>query len=363
MIKKFKSLLVVGLILVFTLGMFTGCGGKKTETPAPEAPKAEEQKPASKNLTMYTSFPDSEFPAYIAEFEKATGIKVNVVRLSAGEVLTKLQAEKNNPQSSVWYGGPNDTFIAAAKEGLLEKYVSPELSNIPDNFKDKDEFWSPVYVGAIGFAVNKDWFQKKNLKYPESWEDLLKPEFKGQISMAHPSSSGTSYTILSTLIQMMGENEAIEYLKKLNTNVRQYTKSGSAPPQQAALGEAAIGIAFSHDCLKPSAEGYPIEVSFPKDGTGYEIGAVALIKGGPAEEVDNAKKFVDWSLTKEAQELYEGTKSFRLPVNKNAAPPAGSIKLEGIEVIDYDFQWAGDNRKRVVEDFTNKVSNADNLKK
>jgi iron(III) transport system substrate-binding protein len=357
MIKR-KSALIAGIISLFTVSMLAGCS-KPQPANNNTTPAATND---SKSLTMYCSFPDSEYPTYTNAFEKATGIKVNVVRLSAGEVFAKLQAEKNNPKASLWYGGPNDTFIAAVKEGLLEKYSSKELVNIPDNYKDKDGYWSPVYVGALGFAVNKNWFQKNNLKYPETWDDLLKPEFKGQISLAHPSSSGTSYTALATLVQMRGEEPAMEYFKKLNANVRQYTKSGSAPPQQVGLGEAAIGIAHSHDCLKPTSEGYPVEVVFPKDGTGYEIGAVALIKGGPKDEVNNAKKFIDWSMSKEAQELYEVSKSFRLPVNKNATPPKGAIKLESIKVIDYKFEWAGDNRKKLVEAFTQKISDANNLK-
>lgn len=353
--KKRKIWLVWFSLIAMLLSTLTGCGNSGTAD-------AKQTTTQSKKLTIYVSFPEEEVPTYVSAFEKETGIKVSYVRLSAGEVFAKLQAEKNNPQASVWYGGPSDTFIAAVKEGLLDKYSPKDLSKIPEQYKDKDGYWSPVYVGALAFACNKDWFTKNNLKYPTSWDDLLKPEFKGQISIAHPGTSGTSYTVLCTLVQMMGQDKAIEYLKKLNTNVRQYTKSGSAPPQQVALGEAAIGVAMSHDCLKPTAQGYPIELSFPQEGTGYEIGAVALIKGGPKDEVENAKKFIDWSITKEAQELYETSKSFRLPVNKDATPPKGAVKLEDIKTINYDFVFAGDNRKNLVELFTKQVSDAKNVK-
>lgn len=317
---------------------------------------------AYNQLTVYTALPESEIPVYFNAFEKETGIKINYIRLSAGEILVRLQAEKNNPQASVFHGGSTDNFIAAIGQGLLEKYQSPEAKNLPDNFLDKDGYWTPFYIGAIGFACNKPWFQKNNLKYPESWEDLLKPEFKSQISMAHPSTSGTSYTVLATLVQLMGEQKAFDYMKKLNANVRQYTKSGSTVPMQVALGEAAIGITFAHDGLKPAGEGYPVELSFPKEGTGYEVGGLAIIKNGPEKERDNAKRFIDWCISKKGQELFEEAKSYRVPLNKLATPPKGSIMISDLKTIAYDAVWAGENRKRLLEKFTNEVSNASNLK-
>ncbi|HCM26070.1 MAG: iron ABC transporter substrate-binding protein [Treponema sp. GWB1_62_6] len=316
----------------------------------------------SKTLVVYTALPDSELPTYFGEFQKDTGIKIQYVRLSAGEVLARIKAEKGNPQASVWYGGSYDNFVAAAKDGLLETYQSPELVNIPKDFHDASGFANPFYVGAISFACNTEWFKRKGLPYPTSWDDLLKPEFKEQISMAHPGTSGTSYTILATIVQMRGEAGAWEYFRALNQNVRQYTKSGAAPPMDVGLGEAAIGITFSHDGLKPAFEGYPVALSFPKDGTGFEIGCVALIKGGAAKELANAKRFIDWTLSKRGQELFEPSKSFRLPVNRLAKAPGGAVDMNDLKVINYNAVWAGENRKRLVEEFTKTIAAQNNLK-
>lgn len=349
--KRSKKFLGLVLLLLLTMMVTIACSSSNQAGGSGEY----------KELTVYTALPDTEIPVYLNAFEAETGTKVNYVRLSAGEIFAKLQVEKNNPQASVWYGGPIDTFIAATGEGLLAKYQSPELENVPEEYKDPEGYWSPFYVGALGFAVHKDWFADKGIPYPESWEDLLKPEFKGEISMAHPGSSGTAYTVLATILQMKGEAEGWEYFRGFNDNVRQYTKSGSAPAKNVALGEASIGIVFSHDGLKPSAEGYPVEVVFPKEGTGYEVGGVALINGAPERELENAKKFIDWVLSKEGQELFEDSQSFRLPVNVNATSPEGAINIGDLEVINYDFDWAGENRVRLIEEFSNQVANQDNL--
>lgn len=348
--------IILGLAAILGLALITvGCIDKKDKG----ADGAVKQ---SKELTMYCALPETEIPSYLDAFKAETGITVNFVRLSAGEILSKIQVEKNNPQASIWYGGNCDTFIAAANADLLEPYRSPELQNIPENYQDPVGYWSPVYVGALAFAVDREWFADKGLAYPQSWTDLLKPEFEGQISMAHPGSSGTAYTILATMVQMLGEEEAMAYMGELNKNIRQYTKSGSAPPKNVGLGEAAIGLAFSHDCLKPAVQGYPVEVSFAEDGTGYEIGAIAMIKNGPADEVENAKKFIDWALSKAGQDIYSQNNSFRLPVNSQAVVPAGAVNIKDLPVIDYDFLWAGENRKRLIEKFSTVVAAKENLK-
>ncbi|KIL40794.1 iron ABC transporter substrate-binding protein [Gordoniibacillus kamchatkensis] len=368
--KKSFAFFRLALVLLLTVGL-AACGAGSPGGGAAEPKAGESAKPAeapkaagkeSKQLTMYTAYPEEEVVNYAAEFEKATGIKVKYVRLSAGEAFARLQAEKNNPQASVWYGGPSDTFVAAAKEGLLEKYTPQGVDKLPKEYLDKDGYWTPLYVGALAFAVNTDWLKKNNVKAPESWEDLLKPEFKKNISIAHPGASGTAYTVLASLVQMNGEDKAFDYLKKLDANVLQYTKAGAAPAKQAGLGEAAVGISFAHDILKPKSEGYPLTVVFPKEGTGYEVGAVALIKGAPAAEADNAKKFIDWAISKNAQELYDKYKSFRLPVNTEAKVSDGLTKISDLKTIKYDAVWAGEKRKELVNKFNEKIKGQDAAK-
>lgn len=349
--KKIVMSIAVSLVLFV---LIIGCSGKNSNS--------DESVKQSKELTIYCALPETEIPSYLDAFKADTGITVNYVRLSAGEILSKIQVEKNNPQASIWYGGNCDTFIAAVKSDLLTAYQSPELADIPEIYQDPSGYWSPVYVGALAFAVDKDWFAREGLEYPSSWQDLLKPEFKGQISMAHPGSSGTAYTILATMVQMLGEDEAMAYMGELDKNIRQYTKSGSAPPKNVGLGEASIGLSFSHDCLKPAVQGYPVEVAFATDGTGYEIGAIAIIKNGPEDEVENARKFIDWTLSKRGQDIYSTNNSFRLPVNSTAVVPDGAINISDLPVIEYDFLWAGENRKRLIEKFSTVIAAKNNLK-
>ena len=358
--KKTKRIFALLLTLAMSLALLTGCGGGSGGDSASTGEDGGETG-GSNELTVYTAFPEAEVAYYFNAFEEATGIKVNSLRLSAGEMLTRVAAEKDNPQASLMFGGSTDNYIAASNQGLLEAYQSPELSNTPENYLDPDGVWNPIYVGAIAFACNRDWFADQGYDYPTSWDDLLDPKYQDMIIMAHPATSGTAYTVLATLIQLKGEDAVWDYLAELNKNMSQYTKSGSAAPNGVALGEAAIALTFSHDGLQPTTEGYPIELSFPTDGTGYEVGAMALIKGGPADEQENAKKFIDFMCSAEGQNLYAENNSFRVPTNTQATVAEGLVTLDSVSVIDYDAVWAAEHKDEFVAQFESNIASSENL--
>lgn len=242
----------------------------------------------------------------------------------------------------------------AKKEGLLEAYKSPNAEKIPAHFKDPDGYWTGVYQGYLGFILDKRYFEEHHLTPPTSWDDLLKPEFTGQIVMGNPGSASTGYVIVSALVQKLGEEKGMEYLAKLNKQIKQYTKAGAAPARSAALGEAAIGITYLHNGIRLIKEGNTnVELSIPEDGTAYELGAVAIIKNAPQPKA--AKKFVDWVLTKKAQELGQKNKSYQFLTNPEANPPAEAMKFKDAKLINYNFEWSGENRARLLEEWNTAI--------
>lgn len=311
-------------------------------------------------LSVYTAFLENEAIEIFDAFQKETGVKVSYVRMGAGSVLTRLRAESKNPQVSVWFGGSSDTFNAAANDGLLEKYVPKDIGVVAPEYTDPNGMWTPATFGAIGFATNDNWRKEKGIDVPSSWADLLTAAYIDNISTAHPATSGTAYTLIATVVQLMGEDEAFAYLTKMNKNVQYYTKSGGAPVRMAGLGETGMAFAFSQDIQQAMSQDYPITMSFPSEGTGYEVSAMAIIKGGPAKEAANAKLFIDWALREKAQGMF--AEFFRMPVNRNVSLPAGSPGLDDITVIRYDDVWAGENRDRLIDKFEELIRDKDNLK-
>jgi iron(III) transport system substrate-binding protein len=298
----------------------------------------------------------------IAEFNKLyPGLLINWVRLSSGEALTRLRNEAANPQFDVWWGGPIDSYIAAANEGLLEPYDSPNAVNLrdPNLMKAEDNSWFGVYIGTLGFATNTNYLNEHpELSAPTSWDDLIKPEWKGQVMVAHPSSSGTSYTALCTILQLKGEEAGWEYQRAYASNVLQFTKSGSAPARFVGSGEAAVGIVFSHDIVKQMDAGLPLTLTFPAEGTGYEIGGTAIVKG--AQHPDLAKLWIDWALTPAAQELGPKYQAFQAPTVIGAQ--ASRPELLEVNLINYDFDYCGNNKKDFVDRFTNEIANDASLR-
>jgi iron(III) transport system substrate-binding protein len=296
------------------------------------------------------------------EFEKKYNITVNYVRLSGGEALARVQAEKANPTFDIWWGGSADQFVAAAGSGLLETYNSPNFKNLLDQvkYKDKNNQWVGIYVGTLGFCTNSNWLAKNpNAKAPTSWADLLKPEFKGQVMVAHPSTSATSFNALSTILQIMGDQAGWDYIKKYAGQISQYTKSGAAPAKFVGQGEAAVGIVFSHDIVNEVDNNkQPLVLTFPSEGTGYEIGAQAILKG--AKHLDAAKKWYDWAISADAQALGPKYKAYQAPTVKGVT--LSHPELLQVKLIDYNLQWSGDNRNSIVDKFTNQIAAAANLK-
>ena len=136
------------------------------------------------------------------------------------------------------------------------------------------------------------------------WADLIKPEFKGEVQMADPNSSGTAWTMLATIVQLMGEDQAFDYMKKLNGNINEYTKAGAAPALAAGPGRDADRHRLPARLIDVADAGKPVQVVSPCEGTGYEIGSMSAIKG--ARHLDEAKKFYDWALTPGGAEARRG---------------------------------------------------------
>lgn len=275
-------------------------------------------------------------------------IKVSMVRLSAGEAYARLRSEARNPRTDIWWAGTGDPHMQAASEGLTQVYKSPLLPQQHDWAQKQAEISGyrtvGIYAGALGWGYNTRLLAEKKMKAPACWADLLNPEFKGEIQIANPNSSGTAYNALATLVQIMGEDKAFDYLKKLNDNISQYTKSGSAPVKAAARGETTVGIVFMHDAVAMEVEGFPVKTVAPCEGTGYEIGSMSIVKG--ARNLASAKAWYDWALSAEAQSHMKEAKSFQLPSNTKAEISEYAPRFENIKLIDYDFKTYGDTAKR-----------------
>jgi iron(III) transport system substrate-binding protein len=315
-------------------------------------------KPAhsAESLNSYSIWPENWARPMFEEFEKATGIHVNFIRFSSGEALARIIAEKNNPRVDVLFGGPVETHIAGIKEGIFEPYKPSSFNVLAPRFKDPNGNWVGIADDPLVFMSGNKFLKDNNLKPPASWDDLLNPAYKGMIQMADARTSGTAVTRIFSVIEVFGrdENKAFDYMKKLRKNVQVYTKSGGGGTIPIGLGQAGAGIFFIVDALKTKQEGYDVVISFPKEGIGTSVEAIALLKG--AKNPALGKKLIDWSTSQDMQNLYAKYKINFVPAHPDVKTEASLAEvLKGAKIFPIDEAWAGQNRKHVVDRWISEV--------
>jgi iron(III) transport system substrate-binding protein len=281
-------------------------------------------------------------------FAKTTGIKVNMSLKGSGEALAQLVAERANPKTDVWFGGTGDPHLQAAEQDLTLEYKSASLPQLHDwaqqQAKQSGYKTVGIYSGPLGFGYNTELLAKKKLPVPKTWADLLNPAYKGEIQVANPASSGTAYTMVATLVQLMGEDKAFDYMKKLHANIGQYTRSGTGPIKAVARGETTVSISFVHDGPGEKMQGFPVETITPADGTGAEIGSMSILKG--ARNLEEARKFYEWALTAQAQQFGAAARQFQLPSNKATPVDPRVPDFKKIKFIAYDYAKYGASAER-----------------
>ena len=368
--RKQLSVLLAGLMVLSLAACGGGSAPATTAAPAPAAAPAQggetkaeapaegidaliEAAKADGTLTVYGSCEEEYLAAACKNFEKLYGIKTVYQRLSTSEVYTKIKEENGKPSGDVWFGGTTDPYNEAVSDGLLEEYDAINASHLlKETYKDPGNHWFGIYKGILGFMVNNEELERLKIDAPKTWDDLTKPEYKGLIMLSNPNTAGTAKLVINTMVQMKGHDEAMEYFKKLDPNIAQYTKSGSGPSKMVGPGECVIGVGFLHDGIYQILQGYDnIGLIVPEDGTSFEIGATAIFKG--AAHPNAAKLWIEYALSPDCVNLAKDNGSYQFLVLDNAEQPkeAAEFGLDPENTIDYDFEDAKTNIKQYIEDY------------
>ena len=312
------------------------------------APSAFAQKT---ELLVYTALETDQLKAYTESFQKTNpNIDLKFVRDSTGVITAKVLAEKANPQADVIMGVAASSMEIFKAEGMLAPYAPVGFATLNRKFSDAAD--PPSWVGMDVFAAvvcyNTVEGAKKNIPKPETWADLIKPVYKGQITMPNPASSGTGYFDVTAWLQTMGEAGGWKYMDALHENIAQYTHSGSKPCRQSGAGEFVVGISFDFRGNDVKAKGAPVELVFPKEGLGWDIEASGIVKA--TKKMDAAKKLLDWTATQEANQAY--AKNFAIVAHPAVKPALAHIPADlESRLIKNDFAFAAKNRDKILTEW------------
>ncbi|HEV3007800.1 MAG TPA: putative 2-aminoethylphosphonate ABC transporter substrate-binding protein, partial [Burkholderiales bacterium] len=271
-------------------------------------------------LLVYTALETDQLKAYEQGFySEVRDVEIRWVRDSTGVITAKLLAEKANPQADVVMGVAASSLALLDMEGMLEPYAPINLDAIMMKYRDRKNppAWFGMDVWGATVCFNTVEAKKRNLPKPETWQDLTKPIYKGQIVMPNPASSGTGYFDVAAWLTLWGDKGGWAYMDKLHENIAMYTHSGSKPCNQASTGEFVMGISFEYRGNTNKAKGAPIDLVFPKEGLGWDLEAFAIHKG--TKKLEAAKKLADWASSKNAMILYG--KNFAITAQPGVAAP------------------------------------------
>ena len=352
-------LICLALLMVTSLAVFViGCSDSDDATIVTETTptKDESVDPATTGtITVYTALEDEQVEEYLGVFNaRYPDIKVNIVRESTGVITAKLLAEKSNPQADVVWGTAASSLLVLDENNMLEPYAPAGVENILPQFKSDKSVptWVGIDVWETAFTINTVELEKLGLTVDDiqGYDDLLRPELQGHIVMSNPSSSGTGLLTVTGLLQLNDKttDDGWEFLTKLHNNIDQYVHSGSKPAKMAGAGETVVGVSFGYAGIKQINDGAPVVVVFPKEGSGWDLEANALMRKDNIQPA--SKTFLDWAISDEAMALYKA--NYPILANGKGGTYDGFDTDPVDQLIDNDLAWVASNRETILDKWT-----------
>jgi iron(III) transport system substrate-binding protein len=320
----------IWLLLICSLFLITsGCNRKASE---------------AHEVVVYTSLDQVFSEPILKEFKKQTGIRIKAVYDSEATKTTglvnRLIAEKDAPQADVFWNSETGRTIILKKKGVLAKYVSPSTANIPEQFKDLDDYWTGFAARCRILIYNTKLLKEQDL--PKSIFELTDAKWKNKVALAYPL-FGTTASHIAALYAHLGEEKAKEYFEVLKANDIMITDGNASARDRVVDGTVPIAFTDTDDALVAMRQGKPVDILWPdKEGIGTLLipNTVALIKGGPNPEA--GKKLIDFLLSKEVEEMLAHSDSGQIPLRVEVKRPPHIPTLDKIKAMKVDYEKIAD---------------------
>lgn len=295
---------------------------------------------SAQDLTVYSAGPGNLINALAADFQAATGVKVNVFQATTGQVMARLEAERSNPNADVLISASWDSAVDLKAQGDLLAYTSANAAMVPDFLKDSH------YVAQGVSALAMAWNRGSSVPRPNEWTDLTQAIYMNEVTMPDPAQSGTAFELVAGLITANGEEQTWQLLSDLIAN-----KMIVPGPNARALNPVLQGAksvvfgAVDYIALGQQAKGENIEVIFPSSGTVAAPRPMMILNYSRNQEA--AKQFIDFVLSEQGQKRVADV--YLMPARTDI--PALRPTLTELKLIDIDAELAGARRQEVLDRF------------
>lgn len=275
MSKKFLSVIALLLCTAFVLA---GCGSTDDQNSTSSSTGKD-------RVVIYTASEDERIAYIQEELDKQfPDAEIVIQSLGTGQLLSKLQAEGKDSDCDIFYDLEvvNAEIILNASPDLfvdLSDYDFSIYDPSVTGYTDRHHKYAVNGKTAGAFLVNTRMLEEKGLPIPATYEDMLKPEYAGLISMPSPKSSGTGYSYYNGMVTILGEEAAMKYFEELNPNIKEYTTSGSAPAKAAVRGDVAIAYGLLWQCVNYANENEGLTVVVPEQGLAFDLFTMGMISG------------------------------------------------------------------------------------
>lgn len=343
-----KRLLGLLLTVMLVAGTVAGCGGNTSggdsSSNSNSSSASGSSNAGSNHVTVYSPHPADPLNAGIKEFQEKTGITVDLVAAGTGELLKRIEAESANPLCDVFWGGGADSLAAYSE--YFEPFVPEDIENIDPNYIGEGNLWTGESPLPMIIMYNKKLVSENDV--PKGWGDLTDSKWKGKIAYADPAKSGSSYTILCTMLTAFGKDDGKgwEFISKLVANLDGKILGSSGDVyKKVSDGEYAVGLTLEKEAIKYVQAGADVGIVYPEEGTSAVPDGIGLVKG--AKNRENAEKFINFVLSKEVQSMM--AKEFgRRPVRTDTDAPEGLPPMKDVKLVDYDFEWASTQKEQIM---------------
>ena len=335
-----------GFLGIFVFILLLSSCGRRTEGEILKAPAED------KRLLIYTSHKEELWKPIVKEFEERTGIWVEVVSGGTNLLLEEIAEKKGEVDADLFFGGGVESLNAFSDYFI--PYEAKGIEEVDPQFRSATDVWTPFSALPVVLIYNEKLLSPEELG---SWKDVLAPKYKGKIAMANPAYSASAFTGLLSFEKAVqeetdstedsdGDKEILPRIAK-QLDGKEYTDSGEVP-EAVADGSKLVGITLEETALKYMAKGENIGIVYPKEGTTVVPDAGAILKG--AKHLENAQKFLDFSISKDCQDILQ--KRFHRRAVLTSMAGEGEPSLLEIKRLSYDVSKISAERNRVLTDWS-----------